>query len=106
MPAMNMTAYLLEGYMREHLLKSRTDQIKYGNSIGCFVSADEYASQLICFLEKKGPLASMTNKRLAKEIGRSLYLQTRQYDPIRQSKMRPMSFGYSKTWYGIHLTIC
>ena len=97
--SMNLSAFLLQNYVTQHLFPNPEVRAKHSNKVGCFVSADEYASQMICFIEKAGPLGKMTNKKLAQEIQDSLYLQTRLYDPNTiQSKMKQMAFMNSKTY--------
>ncbi|MEC7985957.1 MAG: insulinase family protein [Myxococcota bacterium] len=98
-PSMNMAAFLLQNYILENLFPNLEARSKNRDKVGCFVSADEYASQMICFVEKKGPLAKYSYKKLAQEVRDSLYLQTRLYDPNDpRSKMKQMAFESSKIY--------
>jgi zinc protease len=97
--SMNLSAFLLQNYVSQHLFPNPEVRSKNNDKVGCFVSADEYASQMICFIEKVGPLSKMSYKKLAQEVQDSLYLQTRLYDPnTMQSKMKQMAFMNSKTY--------
>ena len=97
--SMNLSAFLLQSYITEHLFPNFEERYKNRDKVGCFVSADEYASQMICFIEKAGPLAKLTNKKLAQEVQDSLYLQTMLYDPNSgESKYKQMVFMNSKTY--------
>ena len=97
--SMNLSAFLLQNYIIQGLFPNYEDRIKGRNKVGCSANASEYASQMVCFIEKTGSLARFSNKKLAQEVQDSLYLQTMQYDPNGgQSKMKQMSFMNSKTY--------
>jgi len=97
--SMNLSAFLLQNYIVQGLFPNYEDRRKGRNKVGCSANASEYASQLVCFVEKTGSLARYSNKKLAQEIEDSLYLQTMQYDPNGgASKMKQMSFNNSKTY--------
>jgi zinc protease len=95
-PTMNMTASLLTNYIYQSLYPSweysKEDSVLDG--IGCFASADQYFTQLICFIE---PSASggYSSERLIGKAADALYQQWQPPSPQLKPFM-DWNFNYAR----------
>jgi zinc protease len=95
---MNMTANLLTNYIRRELYPSWEYQKEDSalDGLGCFVSPDEYASQLLCFVEQ-GSGGGHSPEKIVEKVKDALYQQWQQYDPNMVNAFLLWNFNYARS---------